>query len=481
MFARRSILKSETFISKYWKTILGSGVLLAIAVFFFVFTQSLTAQAELGSLVEIQNDRAIEILDFVYVDGNPEPQAIDFMLILRNKEELDEASVYVEVVNFESHGRAGEISVRDNDYKWGAAQWITDNTVALETDRVVLSELAEGATNTIDFHVEPPSAHDALEYGIYRAAIMIRDQEDQLLARYIIVINLQSSTAGTSRELVASLADSSVDLVSGEVEITLENTGLWYIEKVGLEIRAGDDTKEFDLEQEYALGVFPETSQIFTLGDPKSLVDFVDDRQTDEWKLAIKANSSDSLLSLTIEDDGITHNNDQVVENDNSSGSDETTGATGQTPTSASEGTGNSNFFSKNPMLIAATGGVLVLSFVILFVVIRRRRGGIKKPKAIVEKKPNDQPAVSAVGSLAGPSAPTPAAANFQPLNQPSPMPGVAPMPPDSIEPAAATGPAPAPVAQPAATMPTSSQLPAPPETPALPQDKLASLPKIED
>ena len=482
MFARRPFLKSEIFISKYWKTILASGVLLAIAVFFSVFAQVLIAQAELGSLVEIQNDQAVEILDFVYIDGNPEPQTVDFILILRNREQLDEASVYVEVVNFESHGQAGEISVQD-DYKWGAAQWITDNTVALEADRVVLSELAEGATNTIEFHVEPPSAHDALEYGVYSAAIMVRDQADQLLARHVIVINLQSPTVVTSQRLVASLADSNVNLVSGEVEITLENTGLGYIEGAGLEIQVGDDIQAFTLEQEYALGVFPETSQIFTLGDPKSLVDFVDDRQTDEWELFIQANSGDNLLSLTIQNDQITHNNDQVVENGNATPGDETTDATGQTATSASEETGNPNFFSKNPMLIAAAGGVLVLVFVIFFVVIRRRKGVIKKPKAMVAKKPDDQPPVSVAGSPAGPSAPTlSATANSQPLNQPLPMPGVTPMPiptptlpPDSIEPAA-VNPPPDPVAQPTATPP-----PTPPEPPALPQDKLANLPKIED
>ena len=482
MFVWQSILKSETFISKYWKTVLASSVLLLIAFFFFVFTQTLTAQAELGSLVEIQNDQAVEILDFVYTDGNPEPRAIDFILILRNKEKLDEAAVYVEVVNFESHGQAGEISVQDNDYKWGAAQWITDHSAALEADRVVLSELAEGATNTIAFHVAPPSAHDTLEYGVYRAAVMVRNQEDQLLARHIIVINLQLSTAETSRGLAASLADLSVDLVSGEVEITLENTGSKYIEGVGLEIQVGDDVEEFALEQEYTLGVFPETSQIFTLGDPQSLVDFVGDRQTDEWQLSAQVNSGDNKLSLTVNNDQITHNNDQVVENGNASGGDEVTDATGQTATGASEETGNTNFFSQNPMLIAAGAGVLVLVFVMFFVVIRRRKGVIKKPKA----KPDTQPPAAVADSPAGPSTPSPAAADSQPLNQPSPTPGVAPMPiptpslpSNPIEPGAT--PPPSDATAPATTIPASSPPPAVPETPSMPQDKLANLPKIED
>ena len=390
----------------------------------------------------------------------------EFKLSLTNSEAFSEApTVDVEWFTF-NDGEAGKTNSWSPAADGGSAPDYSAVEWFAEPQRSrALGDLADGAVNELDFAINVPQDVDD---GSYVVAIVVRDQQSELLAAKPIIINVGIND-GDDQTVDLDLAASDFDLGAAQAEVTIANQASWHVSG-SLSLRLSDKEDEDNtlnlMLQSLAadfVGIFPDSQQAFLLdGDDdaqKSLEDFLDKLGDLEAELVFLSAADEELESWEVADsidlDNSEENGDENQAGDNNdTGSQVLTGSTTE-PTPSS---GIGDILTGSLSLIAAAVGVIILIVLLLFMRRRRQRVVSFGPKTASPTPPTTaQPTTGA--SL--PAAQQPPSADV-PASQPavSPAAPVNPLPGTQPEAGIPASPPPAPLSTaqqpPAAAQPTT-------------------------
>ena len=248
-----------------------------------------------------------------------------------------------------------------------------------------LSDLAEGAVNELDFVVDVPLG---TENGSYTAAVVIRDQDSELLDYRLIVINvgLPGKEGGSRYDL--ELSEKSFDLEDAGVRVVITNESLWHVSgSMELRLKDSDDAElmvSLLPESDFPLALFPRFEKAWILENQSisEVKAFVEEKEDFDAELVFLASQAageteatvaaswDVKTDISLEaTDG-----DDDSEEEGASATQPQAGEGEQATTASSDG----NFLTDNLIPLVGAGGVLVVILLAVLLIARRRRAPAK-------------------------------------------------------------------------------------------------------
>ena len=303
----------------------------------------------------------------------------EFEVSLTNSEAFSEApTVTVEwfVFNEDQESRANSWSLAadgENAPDYSAVEWFAE----AQRSRA-LEDTADGATNELDFAINLPQ--DAVD-GSYVAAIVVRDQQAELLAAKPIIINVGIDDGGQVVDL--DLPASELKLDEAQAEATIANQADWHIDgSLSLRLSDGED-EDNDLTlalQPLAadfIGVFANSQQVFQLeasdDEQKSLEDFLKEASEPSAALVFLSDGDEELASWEVADLGIEESSGEAGSEEEGSAAGNSEEGGDQAAATLNEGSSSASTGSLNLLSLIA-GGIGIVILIILLLVMRRRR-----------------------------------------------------------------------------------------------------------
>ena len=312
---------------------------------------------------------------------NPEQQElpeVEFIIQSINRTSFEENDIpRISIESFISTGDRGAVEFLapgDEGYDPQATTWIsgTQNLINLE----------DQATNDLDFNVNIP---DNQAPGSYTSALVFRNEANEDLGHYLIIINVGHDAGGAIVEpkLELEAKDTKINLTEGKIEVVLRNMNQWHIDPlVRVSFVPADDEEEpieVALVQDELPGILPDTQQLYAAQEDNELFDRL--LSLEDLKATVKILEKESLyemISFDISDSIISddeENPDDEDENEEEENEDE---ALVSSTTDVGDSQAPGNFLQDNLIFIIGGFVLLVIMFAVGFIFSRKNKSKLK-------------------------------------------------------------------------------------------------------